>query len=66
MAVYKLTKLVGASPTSYADATKLAIDRAQKTLRNVEWWEVKEMRGAIRDGQLEYQVELEVGFRLDA
>jgi len=44
----------------------LAIDRAQKTLRNVEWWEVKEMRGAIRDGQLEYQVELEVGFRLDA
>jgi flavin-binding protein dodecin len=66
MAVYKLTKLVGTSPTSYADATKLAIDRAQKTLRNVEWWEVKEMRGAIRDGQLEYQVELEVGFRLDA
>jgi dodecin len=62
---YKLTKLAGASASSYADATKSAIDRAQKTLRNVEWWEVKEMRGAIRDGQLEYQVELEVGFRLD-
>jgi dodecin len=66
MPVYKLTKLVGASPTSYAEATKSAIERAQKTLRNVEWWEVKELRGAIRDGQLEYQVELEVGFRLDA
>jgi len=65
MAVYKLTKLAGASTTSYADATKSAIDRAQKTLRNVEWWEVKEMRGAIRDGTLEYQIELEVGFRLD-
>jgi dodecin len=66
MPVYKLTKLVGASPTSYAEATKSAIERAHKTLRNVEWWEVKELRGAIRDGQLEYQVELEVGFRLDA
>ncbi|HEX6511954.1 MAG TPA: dodecin family protein, partial [Chloroflexota bacterium] len=49
MPVYKLTKLAGASAASYADATKSAIERAQKTLRNVEWWEVKEMRGAIRD-----------------
>lgn len=65
MSVYKLTKLAGASDHSYAEATKTAIDRAQKTLRNVEWWEVKEMRGAIRDGKMEYQVELEVGFRLD-
>ena len=65
MAVYKLTTLAGASGTSYADATKIAIERAQKTLRNVEWWEVKEMRGAIRDGRLEYQVELEIGFRLE-
>jgi flavin-binding protein dodecin len=65
MPVYKLTKLAGASNTSYADATKSAIERAQKTLRNVEWWEVKEMRGAIHDGQLEYQVELEIGFRLE-
>ena len=65
MSVYKLTKLVGASPVGYAEATKSAIERAQKTLRNVEWWEVKEMRGALRDGQLEYQVELELGFRLE-
>lgn len=65
MAVYKLTKLTGTSTSSYADATKSAMERAQKTLRNVEWWEVKEMRGAVRDGQLEYQVELEIGFRLD-
>ncbi|HLY66184.1 MAG TPA: dodecin [Chloroflexota bacterium] len=65
MSVYKLTKLAGASATSYADATRTAMERAQKTLRNVEWWEVKEMRGAMRDGKLEYQVELEIGFRLD-
>jgi flavin-binding protein dodecin len=65
MAVYKLTKLAGASDRSYAEATRSAIERAQKTLRNVEWWEVKEMRGAIREGKLEYQVELEVGFRLE-
>ena len=65
MSVYRLTKLAGVSSSSYADATKTAIERAQKTLRNVEWWEVKEMRGAIRDGKLEFQVELEIGFRLE-
>ena len=65
MAVHKLTTLAGTSKTSYADATKMAIERAQKTLRNVEWWEVKQMRGAVHGGELEYQVELEIGFRLE-
>ncbi len=65
MAVYRLTNLAASSTESYADATKQAIERAQKTLRNVEWWEVKELRGAIRDGKMEYQVELEVGFHLE-
>ena len=65
MAVYKISELVGASGNSYAEATRTAIEKAQKTLRNVDWWEVVEQRGAIRDGSLEYQVKLKIGFRLE-
>jgi dodecin len=63
--VYKLTTLVGTSGTGYDDALKHALERAQKTLRNVQWFEVKEQRGRITDTGIEYQVTLEVGFALE-
>ncbi|MHB2020657.1 MAG: dodecin [Candidatus Xenobia bacterium] len=65
MPVYKITEMVGTSQESYAHATDAAMQRALKTLRNVDWWEVQEMRGAVRDGKLEYQVKLKIGFRLE-
>lgn len=63
--VYKLTTLVGTSGTGYDDALKRAIERAQKTLRNVQWFEVKEQRGRITAAGVEYQVTLDVGFALE-
>lgn len=64
--VYKLTELVGTSPVSFADATSKAVERASKTLRNVDWFEVTEMRGAVTNGKVsEYQVKLKLGFRLE-
>ncbi len=65
MSVYKLTELVGSSQVSYEDATHQAVERAQKTLRHLEWFEVKEMRGAVHEGNIEYQVRLELGFHLE-
>lgn len=67
MAVYKKIELVGTSATSLEDAIQNAIARASQTLRNLGWFEIKEFRGAIeRDGKVkEYQVVLEVGFRLE-
>ena len=65
MPVYRLTELVGTSSTSFDEATKEAVERAEKTLRNVEWFEVREQRGAIHDGKIEYQVTVNVGFRLE-
>ena len=48
------------------DAIQTALTRARKTLRNLDWFEVKEIRGSLRDGYFNtYQVVLEVGFRLD-
>lgn len=66
MSVYKMTEIVGTSTESYAAATKAAVERASKTLRNVSWFEVKEMRGTVKDGTInEYQVKVALGFKLE-
>ncbi|NPB02955.1 MAG: dodecin domain-containing protein [Thermotogae bacterium] len=64
--VYKKIELVGVSTTSLEDAIKVAIERASKTLKHLSWFEIKEIRGSIRDGKVvEYQVVLNVGFRVE-
>ncbi len=63
--IYRKTELVGTSAIGYDDAIKQAVERAHKTLRNMEWFEVKEQRGRLRNGSIEYQVSLEVGFALE-
>ncbi|HEU4741230.1 MAG TPA: dodecin [Meiothermus sp.] len=64
--VYKKVELVGTSNENIEDAIQTALTRARKTLRNLDWFEVKEIRGSLADGYLNtYQVVLEVGFRLD-
>jgi flavin-binding protein dodecin len=47
---YTLIELVGTSPTSYADATKNAVERAGETLRGLGWFEVTELRGLLDNG----------------
>lgn len=64
--VYKKITVVGCSPDSYEDAIKGAIAKAGESLHNLAWWEVKELRGGIiPGGALDFQVTLEVGFKLD-
>jgi flavin-binding protein dodecin len=64
--IYKITELVGISPTSFAEATKAAVAEAAKTLRNMDWFQVVEERGRIVDGAVaEFQVTLKIGFKLD-
>ena len=47
-------------------AVKAAIKDASKTVRNMDWFEVDEMRGRIKDGQVaEFQVTLKIGFRME-
>ena len=47
-------------------AIRNAIQRANRTLRNLDWFEVAEIRGHILDGDIEhFQVHLKVGFRLE-
>ncbi|MGD8546808.1 MAG: dodecin family protein [Thiohalophilus sp.] len=64
--VYKVIELVGSSSKSSDDAIQQAIDKANKSLHNLDWFEVAETRGHIVDGKIgHYQVKLKVGFRLD-
>lgn len=64
--VYKILELVGSSSKSSDDAIQTAIARAAKTLKNLDWFEVVETRGHLKDGKiLHYQVKLQVGFRLE-
>jgi flavin-binding protein dodecin len=63
---YKLIEIVGTSPESFANATANGVERASKTIRNIDWFEVTEMRGRVENGKVaQYQVKLKVGFRLD-
>jgi len=64
--VYKMIELVGSSPNSTDDAIRNAIARADKTLRNLDWFEVLETRGQLVDGKVaHFQVTLKVGIRLE-
>ena len=64
--VYKKIELTGSSKISVEDAIQNAISAAAKSLNHLDWFEVQEVRGDIRDGSvLYYQVTLKVGFRLN-
>nr|WP_148229267.1 dodecin [Oceanithermus profundus] len=66
MAVYKKIELVGTSDESLEAAIRTAIKKASETLRHLDWFEVKEIRGKIGDGDVQsFQVVLQVGFKLD-
>jgi dodecin len=64
--VYRITEVVGSSPDSVQAAISNGVARVARTVRNVEWFEVTELRGRVADGAIEaYQVGLKVGFRLE-
>jgi len=64
--IYKKIELVGSSPNSFEEAVKNALVRAEKTVRNMRWFEVTETRGHIENGKIDHwQVTLKVGFTLE-
>jgi flavin-binding protein dodecin len=67
MAVYKKIEIVGTSPVSFAEATRVAVEEAGKTVRKMSWFEVAEQRGSIKDGKVtEFQVTLRIGFAVES
>ncbi|MER0484125.1 dodecin [Streptomyces sp. Edi2] len=63
---YRVTEIVGTSQESVDAAIENGIKRASQTLRNLDWFEISQVRGHIVDGEIDhYQVGLKVGFRLE-
>ena len=64
--IYKIIELVGSSTSGTDDAINNAVARANKTLRNMDWFEVVETRGHLSGGKVaHFQVKIKVGIRLD-
>ena len=61
---YAISEIVGSSETSVEDAIESALATAAQTVKNLEWFEVGQIRGHITDGKVgHYQVNLRLGFR---
>lgn len=64
--VYKLIELTGTSKTSMEDAVQKALKRADKTVKNLKWFQLIETRGSIDQGKVDrWQVTLKVGFNVE-
>ena len=63
---YSISEIVGTSTEGVDAAVRNGISDAAKTLRNLDWFEVKEIRGHLENGHVaDWQVTLKLGFRLE-
>ena len=63
---FKVVEIVGSSPDGVTEAMHNAVNRASKTLRDVQWIELGSVRGHVADGKIDrFQVEVKIGFKLD-
>jgi flavin-binding protein dodecin len=62
---YTIIEVVGVSHESIHQAIRNALTKARQTVRNLDWFEVGQIRGAIRNGEPEFQVQVRIGFRLE-
>ena len=64
--VYKSVELTGSSKDSSDDAVRNAIERASRTIRDIRWFQVTDVRGHVEGGKVaHWQVTLKVGFTLE-
>lgn len=64
--VYKSIEVTGSSTESIQDAVRVAVDKAAESVRNLEWFEVTDIRGHIADQKVaHFQVTTKLGFRLE-
>jgi len=62
---YKIVELVGVSGDSIQQAIRNAVTRASESLKGLDWFEMTEVRGLVKDGKVDqFQVKVKVGFRI--
>jgi dodecin len=66
MAVARITEIIAGSTKSFEEAARLGVERACKTLKNVEGAWVQDQKMVIKKGKIvEYRVCLKVTFVLE-
>ena len=64
--VYKSLGLTGSSPKGIEDAVSRAVAKAAKTVHDIKWFEVTDIRGQIdKDKVAHWQVTMKLGFTLE-
>jgi len=64
--VFKRITVTGCSDTSYEAAIEAAVRKASSSLRGLAWFEVKELRGGIHEGAIEWQATVDVAFKVES
>jgi dodecin len=63
---YKKIEVVGTSTAGFEEAIQSALAEAAQTVRRMDWFEVIEQRGNIKNNKVaEYQVVLKIGFKIE-
>jgi flavin-binding protein dodecin len=63
---YRVTEIVGTSPDSIDQAIRNGLARTSTSIRHVDWFEVTQVRGQIKDGEVQhFQIGMKVGFRVE-
>ncbi|MDN5767170.1 MAG: dodecin family protein [Humibacillus sp.] len=64
--VYAISEVVGTSPDGMEEAVENAVAKAGATIRNLDWFEVENVRGQLIDGEVaHWQVTVKLGFRME-
>ena len=63
---YRLSEIVGTSTTTVDEAIRNGISSAAQEHDHLDWFEVTEVRGQVKDGKVNhFQVGMKIGFRLE-
>ena len=67
MSIAKVTEIIASSPTSFDDAMKVGVARAQKTLKHLKsaWVQNQQIKLDDQGKITEYRVQLKITFILD-
>lgn len=67
MSIYRVTEVIGTSPTSWEEAAKNAVETASKTLRDLRVGEVVKLDLTIDEGKVtQYRARVNISFKYES
>ena len=64
--VWKIIEIIGESDENFANAVRNAVEEAGKTVKHMQWFEVTQFRGTIKEDKVSrFQAVVRIGFRIE-